>query len=88
MLPYFITTFNMYRHLCVGDVIFGESDAVMIIKWSKTIQNRAKVATTSLPCLGQSPLCPIKVLQTMLVAFRRDPDFPLFQVCKPAGYVP
>ena len=61
---------------------------MVIIKWSKTMQNRAKVATISLPYLGISPLCPIKALVTMLTASGQDPDLPLFQVCRPAGQVP
>ena len=60
---------------------------MVIIKWSKTMQNRAKVATISLPYLGFSPLCPVKALVTMLAASGQDPDRPLFQVCKPAALV-
>ena len=63
-------------------------DAVVIIKWSKTMQNRAKVATISLSYLGLSPLCPIKALVTMLTASGQDPNLPLFQVFRPAGQVP
>ena len=69
----------------VGDVIIKDQDALVIIKWSKTKQNRAEVATISLPYLGFSPLCPIKALVTILAASGQDPDLPLFQVCKPAG---
>ena len=41
--------FTMYGHLCVVDVNSGHHNAVIIIKWSTSIQNRAKTATISLP---------------------------------------
>ena len=53
---------------------------VVVVKWSKTMHNRAKVTTISLSALGQSQLCPQKALKAMLASRSLDQDLPLFQV--------
>ena len=58
ILPHTSKTFDPTRQLCRGDLIFSKDSIVIIIKWSKTIQNRRDTATISVPSLGNSPLCP------------------------------
>ena len=36
IVPHSFTGFDLSRHLARGDVIFGDTSAVVIIKWSKT----------------------------------------------------
>ena len=50
----------------------------MIIKWSKTLQNRQQSRTTSIPNLGQSALCPITALQLVFQQYPADKNSPLF----------
>ena len=82
ILSHSTAAYDVYRHLCVGDVIFRPANAIVIIKWSITMQNKAKVATISLPLLGTSDLFPIIALRNMLTLLRQEHDFSLFQVLK------
>ena len=61
-----MNAFDSTRHLCVGDVIFSDAGATVIIKWSKTIQDRVSSTTVNIPSLGASALCPISALTSML----------------------
>ena len=40
---------------------------MVVIKWSKALQDRAKVATVSSPALGLSLLCPWTAIENMLL---------------------
>ena len=60
----------------------------MIIKWSKTVQNRRNTTTICVPALGRSPLCPFRAIRCMLAAIPRSPNDPLFQIPKGDTYVP
>ena len=62
ILPHSVATFDSSRHLCRADVIFGDSKALIVIKWSKTLQDRCRTTTVSIPVLGQSVLCPVVAL--------------------------
>ena len=60
ILPHSTTTYT--RHISRGDIIFCQMlpsslVATIIIKWSKTIQNRKDIRTISIPALGSSRLC-------------------------------
>ena len=63
--------------MCKGDLILGES-CVIILKWSKTLQDRQKVTTVTIPALGASVLCPYKALITLLQIHPLSDDHPLF----------
>ena len=64
-----MASFDHTRQLARGDVIFGETGAVLLLKWSKTMQNRKDFATVSLPGLADSNLCPILALKVMFHRF-------------------
>ena len=53
---------------------------MVVLKWSKTLQDRVKVATISISALGQSKLCPWRALREMLNDTSMHQDLPLFQV--------
>ena len=48
------------------DLLFAENSVVIVLKWSKTLQDRKQVATVTIPALGSSFLCPHKALTTLL----------------------
>ena len=79
ILPHSVNSFDSSRHLCVGNIIFGVDSAVILNKWSKTLQDRATVASVSLPSLGVSPLYPVVALHHMLSGHQYMPNEPLFQ---------
>ena len=78
ILPHAVNGFDSTRHLCVGDVILSDAGATVIIKWSKTIQDRVSSTTVNIPSLGASALCPIRALRSMLASRQVHPDEPLF----------
>ena len=80
ILPHSLTTFDRTRHLCIGDIIFSDQGAVIVVKWTKTLQDRCKVASVSLPNLGASVLCPIAALKLLLNSKSSNKDAPLFQI--------
>ena len=45
VLPHAVNQFDFTRHLARGDVISGATGAVLLIKWSKTLQNRRDFVT-------------------------------------------
>ena len=88
LLPHSRTSFDPTRQLCRGDLIFSSDTITVIIKWSKTIQNRRNTTTISVPALGRSPLCPYSAVRLMLDNTPGSPNDPLFQVPTATGYVP
>ena len=61
---------------------------MIVIKWSKTLQNSSKTATMSLPVLPNSPLCPADALLTMSNALPASCDSPLFQAPRAGALFP
>ena len=88
ILPHTASTFDKTRHLCVADVIFADSKAVILLKWSKTFQDPVKTTTVNIPSLGASALCPVKALRAMIAANSFHQDAPLFQVPHGHTYKP
>ena len=85
VLPHSMASFDHTRH---GDVIFGEMGAVLLLKWSKTMQNRKDFATVSLPDLGGSNLCPILALKFMFHRLQATENCPVFLIPRRKGLVP
>ena len=83
-----MASFDHTRQLTRGDVIFGDSGAVLLLKWSKTIQNRKDFATVSLPDLAGSNLCPILALKVMFHRFQGNDNSPVFVIPRTKGLVP
>ena len=87
ILPHSVATFDSTRHLYVGDIIFSDSSAVVVVKWSKTMQYRAKVASVTIPALGTSDICPVAALQNIIHPSSL-PNQPLFQIQSSRGITP
>ena len=51
LLPHTVKTFDVTRQLARGDLIITQQLALLIIEWSKTIQNRRDIVTLPLPYL-------------------------------------
>ena len=60
----------------------------MLIKWSKTRQDRSQVNSISIPVLGNSPLCPVSALKAMIDIVPATCNDPLFLVPTSRGNVP
>ena len=83
-----MASFDRARQLARGDVIFGESGVVLVIKWSKTMQNRKDFTTVSLPNLAGLNLCPIMALKIMFATFKGTDNSPVFLIPRSKGLVP
>ena len=82
-----MASFDPTRQLCRCDLIFSPDTITVIIKWSKTLQNRKNTTTICIPALGQSPLCPFKAVGIVLDNVPGSNN-PLFQVPRGGTYVP
>ena len=88
MLPHAASKLDYTRHLCRGDNIFDKNAAIVVVKWSKTLQDRHKVTTIAVPYLGESGLCPVTAIRDLLAATPLSPNNPLFQICKAGIWTP
>ena len=78
MVPSSKLSFNPKIHLCRGDVIFDQNVVIVLVKWSKTLQNSDQGSYIIIPKLGSSPLCPVSASQTMAELFPAHENQPLF----------
>ena len=69
-------------HICTPD------GAVLLIKWSKTLQNRKDIVTITIPLLSDSPLCPIAAFNRMIRLYPVSDNEPLFVIPRPQGLYP
>ena len=83
-----MASFDHTRQLARGYVIFGETGAVLLLKWSKTMQNSKDFATVSLPDLAGSNLCPILALKVMFHRFQATENCLVFFIPRSKGLVP
>ena len=88
VLPHSSVAFDITRHLTRGDVIFGQKFATVILKWSKTMQDRKETSTISIPVLRDSVLCPIAALQQMFANIPASNNSPLFVLNKNGTILP
>ena len=70
--------FDIRKQLCMDDILIQPSNAIVIVKWSKTLQSIKKGTFVIIPRLGQSPLCPVKTLEKMLNVSTQHSNAPLF----------
>ena len=87
ILPHSVNTFDITRQLCRGDLSFSPHN-VILIKWSKTMQDRQSVSTITIPALGCSPLCPVTALTAMCRAFPATSNQPLFLYSRQGSFLP
>ena len=88
ILPHSIMAFDVTRQLARGDIILTDHGANVIIKWSKTIQNRTDIHTIPIPILGESILCPYKAVKSLLHHIPGSSNQPLFRIPRSHGLVP
>ena len=79
ILPHSAAAFDCTRHLCRGDVIVTDHGATILIKWSKTLQDRSQVRTIVVPTLGDSPICPVVLLKQMFRLYPGNTNDPLYR---------
>ena len=88
VLAYSSSTFDVTRHLTRGDIIFGQQVCTVIVKWSKTLQDRKETTTIARTVLGSSKLCPVAVPKHMFAQAPASKNSPLFLVYRQGLFVP
>ena len=63
MLLKAVAKFNPLKHLRRSDIVFYPGWAIVINRWSKTIQFSQRLLTIPLPLIPGHPLCPYSALQ-------------------------
>ena len=76
-----IKGFDSSRHLSRGDVIWGAPGAHILLKWSKTIQDRLVHQVVQIPYLNAGDICPVTALKAVMyspIKYTVNNNSPLF----------
>ena len=82
------TQFNPSQHLRRRDIMFFANWAIVINRWSKTIQFSQRILTIPLPRIDQHPLCPYTALKHAFNLVPAPLSGPAFVVPAPRGLIP
>ena len=85
--PHTVNGFDPLRQFLGGDVIFGKKKVLLLLKWSKTLQNRDQVHTVVLPKLKDPNICPFRALRDIYQLYNPAHNEPLFQFPTTKGWV-
>ena len=70
--------FDPLRHILRQDVIFQDPGAHILIKWTKTLQDRSAHHFVQIPALSNKTLCPVSAIQKVLTSRQLPGTSPLF----------
>ena len=87
LAPHLLSTSDLTRYLTGADVFYTSKYAKLLIKWSKTYQDRNKVQIITLPKL-KSSICPVKALKRLRQLCPMSDSTSLFQYQTSNGWVP
>ena len=72
------TAFDFHPHLSRGDIFIHDTQVVIMIKWSKTLQAHERFILLPLPSLPNHPLCPLTALRVILRSCPAPSTSPFF----------
>ena len=81
--PHSFKNFNKCQHFLRQDVIFGPPGVHLILKWTKTMQDRKSHHVIQLPTISNKYLCPVQALRALLRSRTLSPQHPLFASISP-----
>ena len=81
--PHSSKNFSQHHHFLRQDVIFGPPGAHLILKWTKTMQDRKAHHIIQLPTISNKYLCPVQALTALLKSRDLPPQAPLFASINP-----
>ena len=76
--PHRAKDFDFNRHFLRNDITFTEDGALLLIKWTKTLQYHNSYHILQLPKIKNLFLCPVKALRALLGSRPFPPSAPLF----------
>ena len=88
LAPHSVTAFDHTRHFTGHDVFFTKKHLKLIIKWSKTMQNRDKVQCITVPKLKNKLICPFRAVKRLQSLYPFTSSTSLLQVSAPQGFIP
>ena len=87
LVPHSLHSFDYLKHLTQDDVFFRDRSAVILVKWTKTMQNKDQIKLITIPKLNNL-LCPVGALQEVLRLVPRRKNAPLFQILDNSAWIP
>ena len=88
LAPHSIMTFDPSRHLIGQDLFFTTKLVKILIKWSKTMQNRDAVQVISLPKVSNRAICPYRALRALNKLYPMSDSDSVFQISTSSGWQP
>ena len=80
ILPLASISFDVSRHLCRGDIFFSEMGATVLLKCSKTLQDRNKIRIIVIWALGETAICLVAAMKRILATHQLGPSDQLFTI--------
>ena len=88
LAPHSLTMFDPSRHLTGQDLFFSKKWVKILLKWTKTIQNRDTVQLICLPKLKNPVICPFRALKAISKLYPSSAVTSVFQVYGNTGWQP
>ena len=76
--PHSLRSFDPTRHFLRQDIIFGPPGAHVLLKWTKTLQNRSHHHFVQIPEIPNPTLCPVRAVKDLLASRKLPSNAPLF----------
>ena len=86
LAPHFLATFDYTRHLTGQDLSFNDKLVKIMVKWTKTMQNRDTVKVICLPKLKNSVICLFRALKVLCKLYPMSASTSVFQVQGKSGW--
>jgi len=81
LAPESVSKFDPLKNTCRGDILFQHPGLVIILKWSKTLQDNKSVYLIPLPKIEGHSMCPVQAFINMTQAFPTvSPNEPLLHL--------
>ena len=87
LVPHTLSTFSHLKHLAKGDVFFSPSEVIILLKWSKTMQNNNQAKLLKIPILNND-ICPAQALKACLQIVPGSSNSPLLQFKMFRNWIP
>ena len=87
LVPHSKALFCPLKQLTAEDIFFREKSALILVKWSKTLQFNNKVKLLHIPFLNNL-LCPVSAIKNLLAITPASKNSPLFKIKHQSQWVP
>ena len=81
--PHSKKAFDPTIHILRQDLIFAPPGVHILVKWTKTLQDRRGHHMVQLPAINNMYLCPVRALRALMASRPLPPSAPLFAVAYP-----